>query len=89
MNIFGRMLSRFRKIDKPPELPKEIEEHDLEIIFTDAYAVRQAVENLIADDKADFSIRMIAIYGDAAVGKTTALKMSRLLCRKKGIPQQL
>src|SRR5262249_8745935 len=52
--------------------------------FTDAVEARQEFENLVTAP--DLDRNLLLIYGPPFIGKTSVLKMSRLFCRRKGIP---
>lgn len=71
---------------KKTELDIDKVDHDFyERFFTNTDNVRQKVGDLIRDNEKEFNIRLLAIHGHAGVGKTIALKMSRLLYRKNSI----
>ena len=58
----------------------------LEYIFTDARDVRSDFDRIVIhSEDVNFPIRVFLIHGISLVGKTTALRMIRLLCRKQGI----
>lgn len=78
-NWIQRLLNSKIKLKPTPD------DITLEKVFTNADEVRHAFENLIANKNTNFDKRLLVIYGVGAVGKSTALKMGRLHCRREGI----
>jgi hypothetical protein len=73
-------------LNQRQKLNQDFDDQDLVNIFTDAVEVRKAFDDFIFNNEnPNSNIRLLVIWGSESVGKTTALKMCRLVCRNRGV----
>lgn len=79
------MFSKLTRFFKKNDLKISNDDFLIEKLFTNARSIHEKIDSLIEEKNNRFSKKIIVIHGVGAVGKSTALRMSRLKCRREGI----
>jgi tetratricopeptide (TPR) repeat protein len=82
LHMFNFIQRLLRKKNLAPSSSTDVD--DIEFFFTNAEASLQAFDILI--NQQNPLKRVLVVHGIGGVGKSTVLKMYRLVCRRKGIP---